>query len=37
MRYDTASAIYGDFGAFYTGLVDDLAVVLDQVGVSTAS
>ena len=33
MRYDTASAVYGEFGAFYTGLVADLDVVLEQIGV----
>jgi len=34
MRYDTASALYGDFGVFYTGLVADLETVLDRVGVN---
>lgn len=36
MRYDTASAVYGEFGAFYTGLVAELDVVLDQIGVSSS-
>jgi len=31
MRYDEASAIYGEFGAFYTGLLDDAEVVVQQV------
>jgi hypothetical protein len=34
MRYDQASAVYAEFGPFYAGMVDDLAVVLDRVGVS---
>jgi chlorite dismutase len=34
MRYDQASAVYAEFGPFYTGMVDDLPVVLDRVGVS---
>ncbi len=34
MRYDTASALYAEFGPFYTGLVASAEVVLDQVGVS---
>jgi chlorite dismutase len=34
LRYDQASAVYAEFGPFYTGMVDDLAVVLDRVGVS---
>jgi chlorite dismutase len=34
MRYDQASAVYAEFGPFYTGMVDDLGVVLDRVGVS---
>jgi chlorite dismutase len=29
MRYDEASTLYGEFGAFYTGLVGDLDEVLD--------
>ena len=32
MRYDRASARYGDFGTFYTGMVDELDVVLARVG-----
>jgi hydrogen peroxide-dependent heme synthase len=35
MRYDTASALYGEFGAFYTGMVAPLGDVLDRIGVST--
>ena len=31
MRYDEASAIYGEFGAFYTGLLDEVDVVASQV------
>ena len=31
MRYDQASAIYGEFGTFYTGLLDDVEVVTQQV------
>ncbi|MGY6502029.1 MAG: chlorite dismutase family protein [Acidimicrobiales bacterium] len=33
MRYDTASALYGEFGAFYTGMVAPLGELLDQLGV----
>lgn len=33
MRYDRASAVYAEFGPFYTGMVADLATVLDRVGV----
>lgn len=33
MRFDTASAIYAEFGPFYTGMVAPADVVLDQVGV----
>jgi len=33
MRFDTASALYGEFGAFYVGMVDDPSVVLDELGV----
>lgn len=33
MRYDTASALYGEFGAFYTGMVAPLDEVLDRLGV----
>ncbi len=32
MRYDRASARYGEFGTFYTGMVDELDVVLTRVG-----
>ncbi len=32
MRYDRASARYGQFGTFYTGMVDDLDEVLARVG-----
>jgi hydrogen peroxide-dependent heme synthase len=35
MRYDTASALYGEFGAFYTGMVAPLADVLDRIGVTS--
>lgn len=34
MRYDTASALYGEFGAFYTGMVAPLAEVLRSVGIA---
>ena len=34
MRYDQASALYGEFGAFYTGMVAKLEVVLDEVGLT---
>jgi len=34
MRYDEASAIYGEFGAFYTGLLDEPEVVIQQVLIS---
>jgi hydrogen peroxide-dependent heme synthase len=33
MRFDQASALYGEFGAFYTGIVATLGEVLDQIGV----
>ena len=33
MRYDQASAVYAEFGPFYTGMVADLATVLERVGV----
>ena len=33
MRYDRASALYGEFGAFYTGMVAPLPEVLDRIGV----
>lgn len=32
MRFDEASAEYAEFGPFYTGMVDDLAVVLERSG-----
>lgn len=32
MRYDRASARFGQFGTFYTGMVDELDVVLKRVG-----
>lgn len=35
MRYDRASALYGEFGPFYTGMVATLDEVLDQVDPST--
>ena len=31
MRYDEASAIYGEFGTFYTGLLDEVEVVTEQI------
>ncbi|CAN5523149.1 hypothetical protein BH24ACT4_BH24ACT4_22180 [soil metagenome] len=34
MRYDTASALYGEFGTFYTGMVGELDEVLDRVGIA---
>ncbi|MGH9170002.1 MAG: chlorite dismutase family protein [Acidimicrobiales bacterium] len=33
MRFDEGSAIYADFGRFYTGTVGDAAAVLEAVGV----
>jgi chlorite dismutase len=32
MRFDRASAVYADFGPFYTGLVAPLGDVLDRIG-----
>ena len=32
MRFDRASAIYADFGPFYTGMVASLDEVLDRIG-----
>jgi len=32
MRYDTASALYGEFGTFYTGMVATLDEVLAHIG-----
>lgn len=34
MRYDRASALYGEFGAFYTGMVAGLDEVLDRIGLT---
>jgi hydrogen peroxide-dependent heme synthase len=34
MRYDRASAIYAEFGPFYTGLIGDVDEVLAQVGLA---
>jgi chlorite dismutase len=34
MRYDRASAHYGEFGPFVTGMVGSLDDVLDAVGVA---
>jgi len=34
MRYDTASAIFAEFGAFYTGLVASPEEVLDRIGLT---
>ena len=36
MRFDTASALYAEFGAFYVGMVDEAPVVLDELGVVPA-
>ena len=33
MRYDKASAIYAEFGPFYTGIVDELEVVLEHLNI----
>lgn len=33
MRFDQASAVYAEFGLFYTGMVDELGIVLDSCGV----
>lgn len=33
MRFDEASAVYAEFGAFYTGMVADPAETLDAIGV----
>jgi len=32
MRFDEASAVYGEFGTFYTGLLADPSTVLDRIG-----
>ena len=34
MRYDRASAVYAEFGPFYTGMVAPLADVLTAVGLT---
>jgi peroxiredoxin len=34
MRYDTASARYGEFGTFYTGLVTDLGTLLSELALN---
>jgi chlorite dismutase len=34
MRFDEASAIYAEFGPFFTGMVAELAEVLDAAGIS---
>ena len=34
MRYDKASAIYADFGPFYTGVVNEPEVVLEHLSVN---
>jgi chlorite dismutase len=34
MRFDTASALYADFGPFYTGLIADVEVVLAEAGLA---
>lgn len=34
MRFDEASAVYAEFGPFYTGLVESIEVVLDRVGLT---
>ncbi len=31
LRFDEASAVYGDFGPFYTGLIDDIETVVERV------
>jgi peroxiredoxin len=33
MRFDSASALYAEFGPFYTGLVAPVAEVLEQLGI----
>ena len=33
MRYDKASAIYAEFGPFYSGIVDELEVVLEHLNI----
>lgn len=34
MRFDEGSALYAEFGPFYTGIVEDAARVLDDLGVA---
>jgi len=34
MRFDEASAVYAEFGPFYTGLVDEPETVLESIGIS---
>ena len=34
MRYDTASARYGEFGTFYTGMVTDIDGLVAELGLS---
>jgi peroxiredoxin len=36
MRFDQASAIYAEFGAFYTGLVAPAGEVLDRIGLASS-
>ncbi|MBA2497475.1 MAG: chlorite dismutase family protein [Acidimicrobiia bacterium] len=36
MRFDEGSAIYAEFGRFYTGMVGDLSEVLDGIGLGVA-
>ena len=33
MRFDQASAVYAEFGPFYTGMVAPVAEVLEPLGV----
>lgn len=33
MRYDEASAVYGEFGPFYVGMIESPEVVLERIGV----
>ena len=34
MRFDEASAVYAEFGTFFTGLIAPVETVLDRVGVA---
>jgi len=34
MRFDEASAVYAEFGPFYSGIVDELGTVLDRIGLA---